>query len=118
MKHNIGYRIRKLRESKDFSQQNMADELGLTHSAYSKIETGKTDPSVGRVKQIAEILKVDITYFFQEGSPNKAEESNIPYGVATKINLEEIIRVINKMKEEIASLKASLPAPQKKKKKA
>ncbi len=116
MKHNIGYRIRKLRESKDYSQQNMADELGLTHSAYSKIETGKTDPSVGRVKQIAEILKVDVLHFFQEEVPAKVGERDALYGAATKSELEDVIRMIDKLKEDIAFLKANLPAPAKRKK--
>ena len=96
----------------------MADELGLTHSAYSKIETGKTDPSIGRITQIAEILKVDVTYFFQESPANRMEDNDKPYGMATKSDIEELTRMINKIKEEIANLKASLPAPQKGKKKA
>ncbi len=95
----------------------MADELGLTHSAYSKIETGKTDPSVGRITQIAEILKVDVIYFFQEGSPNRVENHDKSYGVATKSDIEELTQMINKIKQEIASLKAGLPKPQVKKKK-
>ena len=118
MKDNIAYRIRKLREQKDYTQQNMADELGLSHSAYSKIERGQTDPSVGRLGEIAKILEVDVTYFFQEPSViNKIDDPNKTYGFATKKELEELANVINKMKQEILNLKASLPTPPKKKKK-
>jgi transcriptional regulator with XRE-family HTH domain len=111
------YRIRKLRESKDYSQQNMADELGLSLSAYSKIETGKTDPSIGRITAIAKILEVDITYFFG-GDGNKMEDSNKSYGFATKSDIEELTRMINTIKQEIVSLKTSLQTslPKKKKK--
>lgn len=119
VKNNIAYRIRKLRERKDYSQQNMADELGISHSAYSKIERGITDPSIGRMQQIAEILEVEVTYFFQDQSEgSKFEDPNKSYGFATKSDIEELTSIINKIKQEIASLKNSLqiPVPKKKKK--
>ena len=107
-----------MRESKDYTQQNMADELEISLSAYNKIETGKTDPSVGRVTAIAKILEVDISYFFQDQSViNKIDDPNKTYGFATKKELEELTNMVNKLKQEIASLKASLPTPPKKKKK-
>jgi transcriptional regulator with XRE-family HTH domain len=118
--NTIAYRLRKLRESKDYSQQNMADELGISKSAYSKIETGITDPSIKRMQAIAKILDVDISYFFQEQTTShttKAEDHNKPYGFATKSDIEELISMINKMKQEIGSLKTGLQKPTVKKKK-
>ncbi len=97
----------------------MAGELGISTSAYSKIERGVTDPSVGRMGEIAKILDVDISYFFQEhtNAVNKAEDHTKPYGFATKSDIEELSKLINKMNQEIAHLKASLPKPAVKKKK-
>ena len=120
VKNNIAYRIRKLRESKDYSQENMAGELGISKSAYSKIERGITDPSIGRIAAIAQILDVEVIYFFQQQSGlNKVEEPDKEIGFATKADIEELSRTINKMKQEIATLKASLPntTPAKTKKK-
>jgi len=97
----------------------MAGELGISTSAYSKIERGVTDPSVGRMGEIANILEVDISYFFQEQitTVNKAEDHTKPYGFATKSDIEELTRLINKMNQEIVHLKASLPKAAVKKKK-
>lgn len=118
VKDTIAYRIRKLRESKDYSQENMAGELGISTSAYSKIERGVTDPSIGRIAEIAKILEVEIIYFFEgQTTSNKVEEPNKPLGFATKSDIEEIISIINKMKQEIASLQVSLQTPVAKKKK-
>lgn len=99
----------------------MAGELGISKSAYSKIERGVTDPSIGRMGEIAKILDVEITYFFQEQNPtfHKAEDPNKSYGFATKADIEELTGMINKLKQEIASLKTGLqlaPVKQKKKK--
>ena len=120
MKDTIAYRIRKLRESKDYSQENIAGELGISTSAYSKIERGVTDPSVGRMGQIAKILEVDINYFFQEQPAiiNKTEDHFNPYGFATKIEVADINKAIDKLTLEIAGLKAKVSiTPVKKKKK-
>jgi transcriptional regulator with XRE-family HTH domain len=62
VKKEIGTRIRKLRESKDYTQDNMAAELEITAGAYAKIERGETDPSATRLLKIAEILEVDIPH--------------------------------------------------------
>ena len=115
VKNTLAYRIRKLRESKDYSQENMAGELNISTSAYSKIERGVTDPSIGRLTQIAKILEVDITYFFieQPTTPiNKAEDPVRPYGFATKTEVDELARelsnAITKMRQEIANLKSAI----------
>ena len=119
VKENLGYRIRKLRENKDYSQENMAVELGMSISAYSKIERGITDPSIGRIGQIAKILEVSISEFFQEETMrlNKAEDINSPYGFATKSDIHELLNMINSIKQEIARLKASADITKIKKKK-
>ncbi len=96
----------------------MADELGISLSAYSKIERAVTDPSISRVAAIAGILEVDVTYFFQEQTTgNKFEDPNKSYGFATKSDVEELTSIINKIKQEIASLKATLQTQTTKKKK-
>lgn len=110
MKEIIGNRIRKLRQSKDYSQQNMADELSITSSAYSKIERGVTDTSVDRLAAIGKILGVDASYFFHEPLPllTKAEEQNRDIGYASKSEVEDLAILIRKIQREIASLKTSL----------
>ena len=88
----------------------MAGELGISKSAYSKIERGVTDPSVTRLAAIAKILEVDVIYFFQEQITPiyKAEDQRKVYDYATKADIEELTVMINKLKQEIASLKAGL----------
>lgn len=63
---HIGYKIKKIREIKNISQEYMAEQLGITQSAYSLIESGKANISRERLHKIAEILEVspeDIEHF-------------------------------------------------------
>ncbi|GAB3259742.1 hypothetical protein GCM10027347_23580 [Larkinella harenae] len=52
----ISTRIRSLRQQKGYSQENMADMLGLSTTAYGDIERGKTDLTISRLQQIATAL--------------------------------------------------------------
>lgn len=60
MKNTIGERIRKCRVNKGLSQDYVANELSLSTSAYSNIETDKTELTVNRLIKIAEILEVKV----------------------------------------------------------
>ncbi len=55
----IGNRIRIIRISRNLSQENMAEELGLSVGAYSNLERGKTEFTINRYFQIGKILKMD-----------------------------------------------------------
>lgn len=50
--------IKKLRSMFGFSQQYMADELGITQKHYSQIENGKVDISLKLFIKITELLNV------------------------------------------------------------
>lgn len=56
----VGETIRKLRTLKGYSQESMAQQLGLSPNGYAKIERDETDISLKRLEAIADILKVDI----------------------------------------------------------
>ena len=51
--------IKKIRIKKGFSQQTMANKMNIVVSAYGKIERGQTKLTIERLKQIAQILKMD-----------------------------------------------------------
>jgi len=53
--------IRKIRMMKGYSQQNIADEIGINQKHYSKIESGNVDISITRLFQIAKALGTTIT---------------------------------------------------------
>lgn len=56
--NSLGEKIRQIRQNNGFSQENMADMLGISTSAYGDIERNKTDLTVNRAKEIAKILNI------------------------------------------------------------
>ncbi|MBN8823622.1 MULTISPECIES: helix-turn-helix transcriptional regulator [unclassified Spirosoma] len=58
MKASIAEKIRLQRLQRGLSQENMADLLNLSTTAYGDIERGKTDLTLSRLTQIATVLDV------------------------------------------------------------
>ena len=52
-------KIKQIRELKNVSQEFVANKLGLSIRAYSKIETGETQLTINRLNEISEALGVD-----------------------------------------------------------
>ena len=60
----IGRNIRKWRELKGIKQEQLANQLGITKGALSNIENDKTDLSLHRIEQIANLLGIDTMKLF------------------------------------------------------
>jgi len=58
MKTTIEEKIRLQRLQRGFSQENMADLLNLSTTAYGDIERGKTELTLSRLNQIAAVLNL------------------------------------------------------------
>jgi transcriptional regulator with XRE-family HTH domain len=56
----LGRRIRKLRHLHGYSQENVATDIGLRQTAYSKIETGDTTLTIKRASAIARFFGMSL----------------------------------------------------------
>jgi transcriptional regulator with XRE-family HTH domain len=112
-KLTISDNIRLMREYMGFSQEYIADKLGITQQAYSQIEKNPEKTTLKRLKDIADILQVslvtllgeDETYVlqnFNQSGGNAATQMNV-----TPSNNEREIydRLISELKEEILFLR-------------
>ena len=52
--------IRDLREDKRLTQAAMAEKLGMSETGYAKIERGESGVKIDRLRQIAQVLEVNI----------------------------------------------------------
>jgi transcriptional regulator with XRE-family HTH domain len=56
----IGQRIRKIREIKGLSQENLAFDLGMSVTGYGKIERDEVSVNFHKLEKIASLLGVNI----------------------------------------------------------
>ncbi|MBP6091054.1 MAG: helix-turn-helix transcriptional regulator [Crocinitomicaceae bacterium] len=52
----IGHKIKKLRELKNLTQEHMANSIGITQGAYSRMELGETEITYSKLEKISEEL--------------------------------------------------------------
>ena len=68
---HVGSRVRMRRMMLSMSQEKLGDALGLTFQQVQKYEKGTNRIGASRLQQIAHILQVPVSFFF-EGAPTSA----------------------------------------------
>jgi transcriptional regulator with XRE-family HTH domain len=71
---HVGLRIRERRIMLGLSQQQMADMIGVTYQQAHKYERGINRISAGRLYQIAQVLRVPVSYFFENLDDSDSHE--------------------------------------------
>ncbi|HET7414019.1 MAG TPA: helix-turn-helix domain-containing protein [Pararhizobium sp.] len=66
---HVGSRVRMRRMMLNMSQEKLGDSLGLTFQQVQKYEKGTNRIGASRLQQIAHILQVPVSFFF-EGAPH------------------------------------------------
>lgn len=56
--------IKQIRIIRNYDQVYLADQIGVTHEWYSKMENGKTNLTIDQLHKIAKVLEVDPVDFY------------------------------------------------------
>jgi transcriptional regulator with XRE-family HTH domain len=99
----IGQRIKQARKAKGYTQEKLAEGLGVSIVYVSQIENGKTKLNLEMLMRIAHLLDADAG-FLLTGAASRAENAP-PSDIASLLEgcppekrklLTEIIKVVNK----------------------
>lgn len=91
--NRLGKRIRKLRESKGLSQQEVARRIGTTQSAIARIEAGGNSPRVDTLASLAAALEVDVATLV--GSIRTGSTSTVaPAARYRGTDYEELVEIV------------------------
>jgi transcriptional regulator with XRE-family HTH domain len=104
-------KIKQIRELKNFTQEYVAQQLGLSTRAYSKIETGETQLTINRLNEISAILEVQpmevlgfddkkVFNFYNSSDINNVKNMNTPEKL-----IQQYDETIKALKEQIAVMK-------------
>jgi transcriptional regulator with XRE-family HTH domain len=78
----VGVRVRMQRLTLDMSQQKLAADLGVSFQQVQKYEKGVNRIGAGRLRQLAEILQVPITFFYEDFPTIRRSKSALPSYIA------------------------------------
>jgi transcriptional regulator with XRE-family HTH domain len=94
--------IRKIRENKRLTQEYVAQRMGISQNAYSKIENSVTQLTINHLKKISSILEVPMADLMSDEF-----EIRKPISIqAASISREDLLMMTNAIKEKLQSRQA------------
>jgi transcriptional regulator with XRE-family HTH domain len=66
MKLKVGDKLKEIRDNRKMSQEEFAELLGMSTSAYARLERNETIPDLHQISRICETLKVPIQDFLPD----------------------------------------------------
>ena len=104
---SVNEKIKLIREAKGFTQEQVAEKLGVSPTAYGNIERGDNDPKLSKLEKIAEILGIRLPELVDSSEKgnlninfNKGEKNTICIGTSA-IELEKQLLIIELKDKEI-----------------
>jgi transcriptional regulator with XRE-family HTH domain len=84
---HVAKRIRMARKARGLSQTEFGAPLGISFQQIQKYESGKNRVSAGRLFEMASLLEVDTSYFFEGLEPVSRSKKPLPIVLS---NAEEL----------------------------
>ena len=102
---DFGSKIQMLRKNHNLSQEKLATILKINRNYLSRIETGKSEPSLSVLRDIAQFFKVDVTTLMDiqmNGSNSEEKINKIVEGCQGLLDddLDLLIRIISVLRKE------------------
>lgn len=74
---DLGFRIKQLRTLRKLSQKEVALDLGINQGQYSRIESGKVEPTLASLRKIAKVFELSVSELLKE-EQDLNQEINVP----------------------------------------
>ena len=89
MDTDVGARLRAARKAAGLTQNQLAAQLNITGAAYSGYESGRREPSIGRIIQIANVLRIPVS---ELAVVTTTEEEQLCADIRKRPDLQPVIR--------------------------
>lgn len=98
----VNEKIKNYQEKNKWSQEDMANQLQMSASAYAKIERGDTRLHLDKLQQIAQVFNIDVFDLMPNDAKNiivnineNGESNNTNYSVTNDVLAKEIENLKN-----------------------
>ncbi len=88
----IGDKIKAAREDMDLSQDNVASQIPMNQSSYSKIERNVQEPNLEQLRRICQILKLDPAYLLSLDKFESVSSDDLLFAKEVKKIYQKIYR--------------------------
>lgn len=95
----VGSRIKELRKQHKLTLRELARRADISHTFLSDIENNRSQPSLNRLRDIAEALQVKISYLLGEKWDKVNEVNNRHYLPSSDPELVKLVKTLEKRPE-------------------
>ncbi|MCI8633267.1 MAG: helix-turn-helix transcriptional regulator [Lachnospiraceae bacterium] len=105
----LGKKIQKLRKEKNWTQEELAERLGVSSQAVSKWETDISSPDILLLRPLAELMGISVDYLLNPDEEERAQVWMAPE--KQKKKLEDMILHLSIVSADEDIVKLNLPMP-------
>ena len=119
---NVNEKIRIMREVRNWTQEEMAEKLGMSHNGYAKIERGEPKLYLEKLNQIAQIFNINLSdlvsdndknvFFFLNETHDQTSANYYGSDASSRIELEKLKMTVRHQEEIIAQKDREIAAQQ------
>lgn len=107
----VGSKLRHAREFKNYSQEYMAEKLGVTQSTYSRWEKGEVLPKLDVLERAAEVLELPVQALFNAEpffltQHNNATAAGYIITQNNQVPVEVVEKLLEQHREHVKQLEA------------
>lgn len=84
---NIGVKLKRKREEKNYSQEYVAEQLHVSHSTVSRVESDASNMKLCIIEEYCKVLGIPMADLFAEDAKQQARHT---YSVTIQIGVERI----------------------------
>jgi transcriptional regulator with XRE-family HTH domain len=96
----VGARIQMLRKSKGLSQTALGSAVGVTFQQVQKYEKGENRVGAGRLREIARLLEVPVSAFFDEDDGPASQEQAEVFGFLRAHGAVDLLRAFASIEDD------------------
>lgn len=100
----LGLNVQKYRKSKNLTQIELSEKLGISQKHLSDIETGSKFPSAGLIERLSKVLDVSVAFLFGGSDPSISDISN---NVSTLV-MNQLRPTLNNIYNDVEDIKKML----------
>ena len=106
----IGEKISKLRKEYNYTQEQLADRLGVSRQSISKWESDLAYPETDKLIELGKLFHCSMDYLLKDGITEKTEVTNTDFTDSLKKFREKVLTEENKRKAKKALKIAGITA--------
>ena len=110
-------KLRFLRKHQEYSQREVAEQLGIDQTTYSRYETGATEPDIESIKKLAKLFNVSTDYLLENENITYEQDvvdfnhfvMNGRYTIKSRFPSQQERKALNKIANALIELREREP---------